>query len=292
LSASSPTAGDAATGGPSAGGAGEPVPEARRLTGPNLYDARPGAVLDVAWPADVPAPAVDARARAWGDAFRRVTAHLGWPAPAVLVRRSAGPHGTFVSHYASAPVDQLDAAVDAAELAWAAARPGAAVAPDALDAIARAAAASRVPRLAALLDAADARGLAACWDDEAVTVGAARAAAAGPRRALPDAGAVDWARVGGRAARARHRVERKTTTTRLVARCCARRGHTVGTSSTDGVRVAGAGCRRELGGRRLGRAGRRAPRPPRPARHAAVLETARGGCCGAGSPCAAPTRRA
>ena len=261
---------------PAAAVARPPAAEARRLTGPNLYAAAAGVVLDATWPADVGGAAVRRAADAWREAFAALAARLDWPAPAFAVRDAPGPRDRLVSHYAAAPVDQLDAAVEAAELAWRAAGgapPGSAE----VDALAARAAAARRPRLAALLGAADARGLVTCWDDEALTLGAGARGRTWPAGALPDADAVDWAAVGGVPLALVTGSNGKTTTTRIVAAALRAAGHVVGTSSTDGVRVAGAGADAELeagdwagpGGARLVLRDRRVT--------AAVLETARGG---------------
>jgi UDP-N-acetylmuramyl tripeptide synthase len=261
---------------PTAAVARPPAAEARRLTGPNLYAAAAGVVLDVAWPADVGGAAVRRAADAWREAFAALATRLDWPAPAFAVRDAPGPRDRLVSHFAAAPVDQLDAAVEAAELAWRAAGgapPGSAE----VDALAARAAAGRSPRLAALLGAADARGLVTCWDDEALTLGAGARGRTWPAGALPDADAVDWDAVGGVPLALVTGSNGKTTTTRIVAAALRAAGHVVGTSSTDGVRVAGAGADAELeAGDWAGPGGARLVlRDPRVT--AAVLETARGG---------------
>jgi hypothetical protein len=197
-----------------------------------------------------------------------------------------------VSHYASAPADQLAAAVAAAELAWTAAASGAPPAADAVAALVDAARAARVPNLRALLDAADARALAASWDDEAVTLGSGARGRTWSAADLPAPAAVDWAALADVPLALVTGSNGKTTTTRLVAAALRAAGHVVGTSSTDGVRVAGAGADAELeagdwagpGGARLVLRDRASPRRCSKRRAA--------GCCGGGSPCAAPTRRA
>jgi UDP-N-acetylmuramyl tripeptide synthase len=253
------------------------VSEARRLTGPNLFADMPGVVLDATWPAAAAPDAIARCAAAWRDTIAGLVARFGWPAPHTAVRQSRGSRDTLVSHYASAPVDQLDAAVEATELAWTAVLEGAPVADDAVVGLAARAAAARDPRLVALIAGADAHGLAASWDDEAVTLGSGARGRSWPAAALPVPAARDWGALGDVPVALVTGSNGKTTTTRLAAAMLRAAGHAVGTSSTDGVRVAGADVDAVLdegdwagpGGARLVLRDRRVT--------AAVLETARGG---------------
>jgi UDP-N-acetylmuramyl tripeptide synthase len=260
-----------------------PVADARRLTGPNVFADRPGAVLDAVWRASAgrlpDAAAIDALAGAWRAHMTGLAGRLGWPAPAFGERRARAAGELFVSLYASAPVDQLDAAVEAAERAWAAAPAGMGAWRDEDEAAVRAAAAAtRRPELAALLAAAAARGLVATWDDDAVSVGVGGGSRTWPAGALPAPDAVDWAAVRDAPVLLVTGSNGKTTTVRLAAAVLRAAGHTTGTSSTEGVRVHGPGAEPVAlaegdwagpGGARL------VLRDPRVT--AAVLETARGG---------------
>lgn len=215
--------------------------DARRLTGPNLFAEAPGAVVDARWreangalPDDA---ALDTRAARWRMAFAGLATALDWPAPAFAERRVGAAGERFVSLYASAPVDQLDAAVAAAEQAWAAAASGGVVPNDVVHALRDAATVERRAALPALLDAAAAYGLTATWDDDAVSVGVGAGSRTWPAGALPAASAVDWAALRDAPVGLVTGSNGKTTTTRLVAAMLRAAGHTTGTSSTDGVRV-------------------------------------------------------
>jgi hypothetical protein len=97
--------------------------EARRLTGPNLFAAAPGATLDAVW-RGTPLPdeaTLATLATRWHDAFGALAAGAGWPAPARAERVSGDGATRVLQLFGSAPIDQLDAAVDAAERAWGAA---------------------------------------------------------------------------------------------------------------------------------------------------------------------------
>lgn len=250
-----------------------PPAEARRLTGPNRFSPSPGATLDVTWQGEaLPTDAqLDALAERWRGEVRAALAAPGWPPPEFGERRGGADGACVLSLFASAPVDALDLAVEVAEQAWAAAADAAGSIPPAPPAPA--------PRVARLLDGADAHALPTTWDDDAVSIGAGRGSRTWPADALPDPDAVDWTALGGAPIALVTGSNGKTTTTRLVAAILRAAGHTVGSSSTDGVRVQGPdGADAEVleegdwagpGGARL------VLRHPRVT--AAVLETARGG---------------
>ncbi|MBS0376087.1 MAG: Mur ligase [Proteobacteria bacterium] len=271
-----------------------PFEDSRRLTGPNLYFAAPGAVLELAGVA--PAAALLARWRARIELARR---HLGWPAAAIVVR----PHAGGASLALEAPEDQLYAATELNEWALAAAAreqdpgrwalleeallaaalaaaddPATVLAPvlddaPALARLARLAAREARPALVALLEAAQARRLPALLDDEQLTLGAGAHLVAFTPEALPAPDAVPWATLADVPTALVTGSNGKTTTVRALAACLAAAGHVPGFNCTDGVYVAGEAL---ASGDYSGPAGaRRVLREPRVT--AAVLETARGG---------------
>ncbi len=266
-----------------------PRPEARRVPGPNVFAPRPGAVIEVTFPAGTPAHVVGRHWRLWGRVVVRLVRRLGWPAvgPRIAVRTSAGAAGSsragtcYLGLFVAAPADQLDAAVAVAEHAWAVAASRGRVPDDPGPELEALAAAERDPRVVSLLDAADARGLVATVDDEGVSVGAGRGGRTWPRASLPELAAVPWDALGNVPVGLVTGSNGKTTVARMAAAILRAAGHTTGLSTTDGVRVDAPDPRaapHELleEGDWAGPGGaRRVVRDPRVT--AAVLETARGG---------------
>lgn len=244
--------------------------DSRRLTGPNFFSSREGALLHVAL-ADTEAPAM---LRAWLIMARLLVARLGWPAHEPIARRHPGGAQCFLA----APIDALLAATEVNESAWLAAeREVAGQLPiDVDDLVARLrvhAQHERSPALAALHSAALGRALTFTFDDDEVSLGAGSGSRTFPRTALPVPESVDWTALHDIPVALVTGSNGKTTTTRLLSAMLARAGHVPGYTSTDGVWCAGfevdhgdysgpAGARLVLRDRRV---------------TAAVLETARGG---------------
>jgi len=250
------------------------------VPGPNLYAWECGAAIEATWPPGTPASALDLHGRTWRREATRVCERLGW-SPRLRERVHVGSDGAYLGLFLSAPPDQLEAAVAVAEHAWGVAAARGPVPPPFadLEALARAA---REPRLAALLDAADARGVVATFDDDAVSVGAGARARTFPRGALPAADEVAWDALGNVPLGLVTGSNGKTTVARLAAAILRAAGHTVGVSTTDGVRVdapgadsAGVHAALEDGDWAGPGGARRVLRDSRVT--AAVLETARGG---------------
>lgn len=258
-----------------------PTPEARRVPGPNLYTFEPGAVIEATWPVGATLDDVEAHTKAWREEALRIGARLGWPLRGVVQRRSTGTAGCHVALFLPAPLDQLDTAIAVAECAWEAAVHDTRTTDAVLAELDAGAQAERDPGLVALVEAADGRGLVATIDDDGVSVGAGVRSQAWPRAALPEGGDVAWDALGNVPIALVTGSNGKTTVTRLAAAILRAAGHTVGTSTTDGVRISTDTVERALdavleAGDWAGPGGaRRVLRDLRVT--AAVLETARGG---------------
>jgi cyanophycin synthetase len=258
--------------------------DSRRLTGPNLYFAVPGAVLEVE------AATIDeALLERWRRNVDAARASLGWPrdAPCVVRRHARGAALAL-----AAPLDQLFSATEVNEWAWLAAlhesdahalhdlaiahAPGHPSGVDreaALHTLRLHAATEADPALLALADAAGAHARRLLVDDDEVSLGGGGGARRWPRAALPAPVQVPWDALHDIPVALVTGSNGKTTTVRLLAALLHARGLRVGYSCTDGLFRDGE--RRE-GGDYSGPAGARAVLRD-PQAQAAVLESARGG---------------
>ena len=244
--------------------------DSRRLTGPNLFCAQAGAVLDVSAPAGVSGPLV----AAWTEHARALLDAVGWGAESLHSRRFSGG----VSLVLTAPIDALYAATEVNEAAFASARAdlvGAAAPPreEQVRRLVHEIGQESSPTLLRLRDAAAAHGVLFLTDPVRCSIGAGSGSrrffverAPGPRDAgLGEIHDVPLAVVTG--------TNGKSTTVRAVAAMLEAAGKTPGIASTDGVQVGDeileradysgpTGARRVLRDRYV---------------EAAVLEAARGG---------------
>lgn len=252
--------------------------DSRRLTGPNLYAARPGAVAQVTLGSNDDATGIVTR---WRAAAVEAAEVLGWGSPGLHVRHFEGPEGIRgVALMIEAGLDQLFTATEVNE--WALSRAGLRPEdaedplPASLEVVRNNSAEERhrFGPLAALIDAATAAGCPWMVDDERVTLGWGPGACSFEPARAPAPSTVDWDRFHAVPAVAITGTNGKTTSARLVAAMARAAGITgVGATSTDGIYVdgrlvdagdwAGAGGTREL--------------LRRPDVNFAVLETARGG---------------
>ncbi len=250
-----------------------PFEDSRRLTGPNVFFARPGVVLEVL--AELPA---DGEA-GWRSRVTRMQAALGWTASKLVVRR----HASGVSLAFPAPVDALFAATEVNEWALLASlrsallhAPGYPASWDEDSARETLLAMQRAevqPALIGLLEAAAEHSVPTLLDDDTLTLGSGRFAATWPRNGCPAAGAIDWTALRGVPTALVTGSNGKTTTVRLVAAMLTAHGMRCGHSCSDGVVINGEPA---ASGDYSGPAGARSVlRDERVA--AAVLETARGG---------------
>lgn len=246
------------------------VHDSRRLTGPNRWWDRPGAVIELALEDQDCSAVVDA----WREQARRILDAVGWEAESLLTRCVQGGAVLLMS----APIDVLYAATEVNDWAWAATE--AVLAGEGVPDVAAAAArlreviaAERNPRLLALQAAAKAHGVAFVWDTQIASVGSGAGSLSWPVDALSDPADVDWPAVRDVPVALVTGTNGKTTTVRLVAAMATAAGLVPGLSSTDGVWI---GREPLLAGDYAGPEGARAVLRDRRVQ-LAVLETARGG---------------
>ena len=244
--------------------------DSRRLTGPNLVSASPGAVIDVAL-GDIPAQRV---IEIWSELSRRILDAVGWPNAELATRDFPGGASLMMA----APIDALYAATEVNEWAWTATQ--AQLAGHAQPSLKEEAtrlrqviADERNPRLIALQEAAAQRGVCFLSDDDLVSVGMGMGSVTWAVDSLPDASEVPWNEVRDIPVVLITGSNGKTTTVRLLAAIATAQRMSPGYTSTDGIYVADelvdaddwsgpGGARRVLRDRRV---------------NIAILETARGG---------------
>ena len=208
--------------------------DSRRQTGAGLLLDGPGAALEVL----VPEPRRDEAAALWRTHARALCDALGWTDAPLIVR----PFPRGLSLALGAPVDRLYTAADANEAAWALARADldGTESPSLGEIVDRLRAQSddeADPALAALIGAAERRGVPLVWDDDAVTVGLGARGRTFPPDALPEVDGVDWSSVGPVPTALVTGTNGKSTTVRMLAGIGRAAGHTVGFSTTDAVVV-------------------------------------------------------
>jgi len=207
--------------------------DARRLTGPNAVFDGIGSILDVSCTSDE----ADEFIPVWADNVARMLEALDWPSSEFAFRKLDGG----ISLAFSAPVDQLYAASEINEWAWAetAFMLGAATEqPDfdeALDAFRNSAAEEANAELMWLIDEASSRGKTLLWDDDEVSVGLGMHSATWPVREVPDA--FDWDSYADVPIGIVTGTNGKTTSVRFAKHILREAGHNVGVSSTDWIAV-------------------------------------------------------
>lgn len=258
-----------------------PLDDSRRLTGPNLYFAGTGAVLETGIGAPVPPGLIEA----WKRRVALARAALHWPEGRFVVRE----HATGASLAFTAPGDVLYAATEVNEWAWLSAlaaagrdtgepalQPGHAPVDDddaALRLLRAVAGAERLPRVDALRSAARERGLPFLLDDERLSIGLGTGSLAWDNHALPLPDEVPWQSLHAIPLALVTGSNGKTTSVRLLTAIAMAHGWHVANSCTDGLYLDGALIEE---GDWSGPGGARALLRDRRA-EAAVLETARGG---------------
>ena len=258
-----------------------PFDDSRRLTGPSVYFAQPGAALETGIGAPVPQPLL----QGWRQRIERARAALDWPGGPVVVRE----HASGASLAFTAPADRLYTATEVNEWAWLSTlaeagidagepmhQPGHAPVGDeaaVLRLLRAAAKAEAPPRLPALRDAARERGLPLLLDDEQLSIGAGTGSRTWDNGALPEVDDVPWPELHAIPVALVTGSNGKTTTVRLLTAIAMAHGWRTANSCTDGLYIDGAliedGDWSGPGGARALLRDRRA--------EAAILETARGG---------------
>lgn len=258
-----------------------PFDDSRRLTGPNLYFAGTGAVLETGVGAPVPPVLLEA----WRRHVTQARAALGWPEGPLVVCE----HATGASLAFTAPGDMLYAATEVNEWAWLSAladagrptgepalQPGHAPVGDdavALRILAAVAAAEHLPGLDALREAARVHGLPLLLDDEALSIGLGHGSRTWPLDALPEPAEVPWPDLHTIPVALVTGSNGKTTSVRLLTAIAMAHGWHTANSCTDGIYLDGALIE---DGDYSGPGGARALLRNRDAQ-AAILESARGG---------------
>ncbi|HRP73416.1 MAG TPA: Mur ligase family protein [Luteimonas sp.] len=263
--------------------ASPPFDDSRRLTGPNLYFAETGAVLETG----IGAPVAPALIDAWRRRIAQARTAMGWSDELIVVRE----HATGASLAFTAPADALYAATEVNEWAWLstlaaagldtgepALQPGhAPISPgtddDTLRLLRSVAAAEHLPRLRALRESAVARNLPLLLDDEQTSIGLGTGSLTWDNPDLPLPDEVPWPELHTIPVALVTGSNGKTTTVRLLAAIAIAHGWHTANSCTDGLYLDGTLIE---DGDYSGPGGARALLRNRQA-EAAILETARGG---------------
>jgi UDP-N-acetylmuramyl tripeptide synthase len=207
--------------------------DARRLTGPNVIFDGVGSILDVACTAEEGANLVPV----WADNVGRMLEALDWPsAEFAFVNLQGGISLAF-----SAPIDQLYAASEINEWAWAASAfelGESQEEPDFDEAVAtlrQSAADESNVELMWLIDEAAAHNQTLLWDDDEVSVGLGGASKTWPVREIPDA--IEWEEFSDVPIGVVTGTNGKTTSVRFAKHILRSAGRNVGVSSTDWIAV-------------------------------------------------------
>jgi cyanophycin synthetase len=207
--------------------------DARRLTGPNVIFDGVGSILDVACTPEEGQKLVPV----WADNVGRMLEALDWPsAEFAFVSLQGGISLAF-----SAPIDQLYAASEINEWAWAASAFELGVSQDepdfdeALAKLKKSAADEANVELMWLIEEAAAQNKTLLWDDDEVSVGLGGGSETWPVREIPDA--ISWDDFGDVPVGIVTGTNGKTTTVRFAKHVLRVADHNVGVSSTDWIAV-------------------------------------------------------
>jgi UDP-N-acetylmuramyl tripeptide synthase len=207
--------------------------DARRLTGYNAVFDKIGSILDVACTPQEAEQLIPV----WADNVARMLEALDWPSAEFAFRRLEG--GISLAY--SAPIDQLYAASEINEWAWAASafELGASKEePDfdeALAALQKSAAEEANVELMWLIDEAAAHGKTLLWDDDEVSIGLGKHSTTWPIREIPDL--LDWDSFADVPIGIVTGTNGKTTSVRFAKYILRAAGYNVGVSSTDWIAV-------------------------------------------------------
>ncbi len=209
--------------------------DSRRLTGPNLWLPRAGAILELRLEAGE-----EGAVELWRRELVRFLAELGWSDQEITIRPFRG--GAQCAF--TAPFDALYAATEVAEAAWArvtAPLLGAEPIDFAieLERLRAEIALESRPDLRTLRAEAERRGVSFFADDEWISVGSGSGSLAWAADTLPDLGSIDWSNVHDIPLALVTGTNGKTTTVRLLAAMVEAAGKTAGLTSTEGISVGG-----------------------------------------------------
>lgn len=206
----------------------------RRLTGPNLFGNKPGAVLEVAIEG-VPAEQL---VSVWRDEVSCLMTAVGWCADNISSRVYADGASLVIN----APIDVLYSACELNEVALH--RTIAALAgeplPDPDESVAELVeqiSKEAHPALLSLQQAAERHQVPFLWDDDEVSVGFGASAQLWPADVLPAAESIDWKKAKSIPLGIVTGTNGKSTTVRLAASILAAAGLRAGITSTDYIRV-------------------------------------------------------
>lgn len=250
--------------------------DSRRLTGPNLYLPGCGVALETLG-SEIPS---DVSLASWQAFVVEAFSRLQWTSPDFVIRK----HKTGASLVFSAPADQLYTGTEINEWAWLKAAKCeqemySPAAPNLMDdeaafrTLQKMAEAEAIPRLIALINAADGKNLPTFYDDEFFSIGEGQGSQTWLIDALPEVASIDWKKSSRVPTVLITGSNGKTTTTRLVAAMCREQGWHTGHNCTDGLFLDGV-CYEE--GDYSGPMGARSILRNQQVQ-AGILETARGG---------------
>ena len=206
----------------------------RRLTGPNLFWDKPGAVLDIAIE-NFPADRVIST---WSGEVSRLMEAMGWCADNICSRVFEGGASLVIN----APIDVLYTACELNEVAlnrtvaWLAGES----LPELEDAITHLGTQlveEQNPALLSLQQAAQDHHVPFLWDDDEVSVGYGASAIVWPTGCVPATDTINWREVGSIPLGIVTGTNGKSTTVRLAASMLAAAGLRAGITSTDYIRV-------------------------------------------------------
>jgi cyanophycin synthetase len=208
--------------------------DARRITGPGMLWAYPGAVLDILYRDFAPEKII----ALWEHYARQVLHAVDWPNQQVTTRKFDGGLNLTIS----APMDQLYSATLIAQAIWhfvaAELLEQAAINFDELlRDIRNIMQLEANPRLLALLAAAETHGIDALCDDEIVSLGHGTGSVCFPVEDLPLPDEVNWQDLHDIPVGLITGTNGKTTTTRLCFAIAQAAGKKAGLTSTDFVRI-------------------------------------------------------
>jgi len=201
--------------------------DSRRLTGPNLHLAVPGAIVEVTFDDGEDRDAAISR---WRTHATRALIALGWP-----VQLATREHAHGADLVCAAPIDALYLATLVQDWAVAAAIGEARDLEDELPAWRAEYARDHEPTRAAVMAAAAARDLPVLLDDDGLSIGHGRRSITWPKDQVPEH--VDWSALGRIPVALITGTNGKTTTARMLARIARAAGLVPGNTSTDGLSI-------------------------------------------------------